>query len=153
MTRTPIIVVEDRAPLAFAISDLFRKHQAELKNWHLEGAVQIVASGWRLLKWLDTQPKQSVRLLVVDYSIVGHDGANIVERLRREDAPLSYPTLHSQCVIIGWSAEASAERSFRDAGANGFISKQRPVTQLVADLMKVLQRLNTGESWVSLHAS
>lgn len=151
MTVTPIVIVEDQALIGMGVSDLFRRSQDQLREQQLEGAVQQVASGRRLLRWLDTQPPKTVRLLLVDYSIVAGEGATLVTQVRDPHSHATiHPALHDQALIIGWSAEVQAEDQFRSAGTDGFISKQRVIGNLIEDILAIKAQREQGETWVSL---
>lgn len=151
-TITPIVVVEDRALLAMSIAEQFRHGQSLLQPYNLDGTVQIVASGRRLLRWLDSQPAHSVRLLLMDFTVADGESTDVLRSIRDpRTGQFRHASMHPDALVIGWSASSnSAIYAFQACGADGFISKQRPIKQLVADVLTVVTRRRAGESWIEL---
>jgi DNA-binding NarL/FixJ family response regulator len=151
MIATPIVLVEDRGVLGLTVSDYIRQDGALLEPYGMNGAVQLLASGRGLRKWLDGQPVGAVRLLLLDFSIVGGASVTILNQLRDPHTGQSlHPALHHDVIVIGWSANLSSVQAFKEAHADGFISKHRPVPQIVTDILAVVQRRRAGEGWVEL---
>ena len=151
MTITPIVLVEDRGLLALSISDLLRRAQEALKAYELNGPAQIVASGRGLIRWLDAQPLGSVRLLLLDFSISDGESTQVLSQIREPHSKEGiHAALHPSALVIGWSANAEAADHFHRTGAGAFISKDRPISELVDNIIKVIQRRSAGERWIEL---
>jgi CheY-like chemotaxis protein len=149
ISRTPVIIVEDNIGIAFLLAEQIRAEADQLETFDMHGQHQIVASGYRLLRTLDAQPDQTVKLIVMDYFLSDGECTPVLARLRDETGTNTHPALHPEAKIIGWSGNDQSITTFRAAGADGFISKHRDPKMLIQDILQVLQRLNTAH-WAEL---
>jgi CheY-like chemotaxis protein len=100
-----------------------------------------------MLRTLDAQPDQTVRLIILDYVLSDGECLPVLARLRDEEGKNAHPALHPEARIIGWSANDQSVTTFRAARVDGFISKHRDPKTLIQDVLQMLQRLNTTD-WV-----
>jgi CheY-like chemotaxis protein len=147
ITRTPVIIVEDNIGIAFLLAEQLRAEAEQLQAFDMHGQHQIVASGYRLLRTLDAQPDQTVRLIILDYMLSDGECLPVLARLRDEEGKNAHPALHPAARIIGWSANDQSVTTFRAARVDGFISKHRDPKTLIQDVLIMLQRLNSTD-WV-----
>ncbi|HEY0606835.1 MAG TPA: hypothetical protein VGD58_28205 [Herpetosiphonaceae bacterium] len=149
ITRTPVIIVEDNIGIAFLLAEQLRAEAEQLQAFDMDGQHQIVASGYRLLRTLDAQVDQTVRLIILDFMLSDGECLPVLARLRDEEGKNAHPALHPEARIIGWSANEQSVTTFRAARADGFISKHRDPKLLIQDVFQLLQRLNHTH-WVEL---
>jgi CheY-like chemotaxis protein len=148
-TRTPVIIVEDNIGIAFLLAEQLRTEVEQLQPYDMNGQHQIVASGYRLLRTLDAQPDESVRLIILDYVLSDGECIPVLARLRDEEGKNAHPALHPEARIIGWSANDQSVTTFRAARADGFISKHRDHKMLIKDVLQLLQQLDHAD-WAEL---
>ncbi|HEX6290099.1 MAG TPA: hypothetical protein VFZ66_12955 [Herpetosiphonaceae bacterium] len=148
-TRTPVIIVEDNIGIAFLLAEQLRTEAEHLQTFEMYGQHQIVASGYRLLRTLDSLPDETVRLIVMDYSLSDGDCMPVLARLRDDAGQNAHPALHREAKIIGWSGNEQSVTTFRAAGADGFISKHRDPKELIQDILRLLQELSHA-NWAEL---
>jgi len=148
-TVTPIIVAEDIPNVALGARSALRRGSATLGEYG-SGPIQVVASGQLLLQWLEDQPPSSVRLILLDYGLTDGPSTNVVAQVRNGDGMTRHPALHSDALMIGWSAHPEAPAAFQDLKLDGWISKHRSITNLAQDVAEIIQRRKNGEIWVEL---
>ncbi len=143
-TETPIVIVEDQGGLALALqSRIFSDFQI---NQRFRGRAKVVDSIQRLREWLDAQPVGFVQLLILDWSVrFGLSTQALGFDLRTHQA------LSSTAIIIGYSGHDEAEESFRQFGADGFISKNRPFAAVADDIMYIVAQREHGCAWTTLN--
>ena len=149
ITRTPVIIVEDNIGIAFLLAEQLRTEVEQLRPYNISGPHQIIASGYRLLRTLDTQPDETVRLIILDYTLSDGECIHVLARLRDEEGKNAHPALHPAARIIGWSSNDQSITTFRASRVDGFISKHRDPKMLIQDVLQLLQRLEHAD-WAEL---
>jgi two-component system, NarL family, invasion response regulator UvrY len=115
-----IVIVDDHAIVR---EGLKRVLQAADVRWQLQEA----SGGLQALEWLRRQPAD---LALVDLSMPGMSGLDLIKRIKTE-----FP--HTRVLVLSMHAEEQyALRAFA-AGANGYITKDSAGTELVAAVRKV----------------
>jgi two-component system, NarL family, invasion response regulator UvrY len=115
-----IVIVDDHAIVR---EGLKRVLQAADVQWQLQEA----SGGLQALEWLRRQPAD---LALVDLSMPGMSGLDLIKRIKTE-----FP--HTRVLVLSMHAEEQyALRAFA-AGANGYITKDSAGTELVAAVRKV----------------
>jgi DNA-binding NarL/FixJ family response regulator len=123
--------MNDLSPLAILIIDdhaivregLVRILEGTNRGWRVAEA----ASGFQALEWLR---RNDAGLAIVDLSLPGMSGLELIARLHRE-----FPKL--RVLVLSMHAEEEyALRAFR-AGAHGYVTKDRASAELVSAVAKV----------------
>ncbi len=123
-----IVIVDDHAIVREGLKRVL--HTADVQ-WQLQEA----SGGLQALEWMRRQP---VDLALVDLSMPGISGLDLIKRIKAE-----FP--HTRVLVLSMHAEEQyALRAFA-AGANGYITKDSASTDLVAAVRKVA----AGGAWVS----
>jgi DNA-binding NarL/FixJ family response regulator len=115
-----ILIVDDHAIVR---EGLVRVLEGTGRGWQVAEA----ASGFQALEWLRRHP---AGLAIVDLSMPGITGLDLIPRLRTE-----FPAL--RVLVLSMHAEEQyAMRAFQ-AGAHGYVTKDRAPTELVDAVAKV----------------
>ncbi len=122
-----ILCADDHPVVRIGIREIIRENLDEV-------SVTEAVDGYETLKQVLCQ---SWSLIVLDDSMPGPSGAELVREIRK--ARLSDPIL-----ILGLHSEASIAAAFRQAGADGYITKTSPENELVNAVRCVL---NNGSYW------
>lgn len=148
---TPVIIVEDTGTSGLNLMEQFKLHQERIAAYELDGAVQIRSSNGLAEEWINGQPDGVVRLIILDLNLRGDPSSMLLQLLRNSNGQNIHPALHSQAIIIGWSAANDAPKIFREGGADGFISKNRTLRRFVSDVLQIVhRRIHEQEPWVCL---
>lgn len=119
-TTLHILVVDDHAVVR---EGLVRVLEGAGQGWQVSEA----GGGIQALEWLRRHPAQ---LVIIDLSMPGMNGLDLIGRLREE-----FPRL--RLLVLSMHAEEQyALRAFQ-AGANGYVSKDRAAAELVSAVVKV----------------
>jgi two-component system, NarL family, invasion response regulator UvrY len=123
MMNTPllrILIVDDHAIVR---EGLVRILESTRRGWQVAEA----ASGFQALEWLR---RNEAGLVIVDLSMPGMSGLDLIARLRKEFAAL-------RVLVLSMHAEEQyALRAFQ-AGAHGYVTKDRAPAELVDAVAKV----------------
>ena len=123
MMNTPalrILIVDDHAIVR---EGLVRILEGTGRGWQVAEAT----SGFQALEWLR---RNDAQLAIVDLSMPGMSGLNLIARLRKEFASL-------RVLVLSMHAEEQyALRAFQ-AGAHGYVTKDRAPAELVDAVAKV----------------
>jgi DNA-binding NarL/FixJ family response regulator len=118
--RLRILIVDDHAIVR---EGLVRILEASGDGW----TVAEAASGFQALEWLR---RHGAELAIVDLSMPGMSGLDLVARLRSE-----FPAL--RVLVLSMHAEQQyALRAFQ-AGAHGYVTKDRAAAELLSAVCKV----------------
>ncbi len=123
MMNTPllrILIVDDHAIVR---EGLVRILESTRRGWQVAEA----ASGFQALEWLR---RNDAGLVIVDLSMPGMSGLDLIARLRKEFTAL-------RVLVLSMHAEEQyALRAFQ-AGAHGYVTKDRAPAELVDAVAKV----------------
>jgi hypothetical protein len=145
------IILEDSAALAIAALAEFADNEARLQTCGLIGTPEVCVNLRQLRKTLAQRQPQSVRLMLLDYSVNGGVTTDVLpDLIDVTTGAVTHPSLHPTCLILGWSSHSNVAPRFCAGKASGFISKHRPLDKLVDDVCFVRQKRNEGEPWVEL---
>lgn len=122
-----ILLVEDNAILASTLVR-FLSRQDNLT------AVKVASSAEAALEQF---PQAAVDLVLVDVSLPGMNGIDLVARLHEQ-----YPALH--CVMLSGHNEASYVGRALAAGAKGYVVKSDPVA-----ILEAVQSVLGGKTYLS----
>ena len=115
-----ILIVDDHAIVR---EGLVRILEGAARGWHVAEA----ATGFQALEWLR---RNQAALAIVDLSMPGMSGLDLIARLRKE-----FPRL--RVLVLSMHAEEQyALRAFQ-AGAHGYVTKDRAPSELVDAVAKV----------------
>lgn len=148
LTNQPYVVIVDDQPAAAlglqaAIAD---QRLSLLRN--LSYGCDRVSSVGDLERQLDLYPAQSIRLMVVDYAMVGRTPLHIIYRLRTSRT--LHPALHPEALLIGWSAYEDVDSLFRSVGFDGFISKHLAQNEVAQAIEWIYQQRLHGAGWTGV---
>jgi DNA-binding NarL/FixJ family response regulator len=121
-----ILLVEDHAILSKSISALVDNSDM--------GVVAVAETGEEALALL---PELNVDLALIDVSLPGINGIDLVARLRRQ-----YPAL--PCIVLSGHHEAVYVRRAMAVGARGYVTKGDPPA-----LLEGIRRVMAGQIYLS----
>jgi DNA-binding NarL/FixJ family response regulator len=124
---TTILLVEDHAIFAQALLRVLRER----------GHLDVVAVAKSAEEALERIPDLELDLVLVDVSLPGRSGIGLVVVLREK-----YP--HLPCVMLSGHVSPHYARRSLDAGARGYLIKDR-----AEGILEGIQRVLNGEIYVS----
>jgi DNA-binding NarL/FixJ family response regulator len=121
-----ILLVEDHSLLSASLSDLLDSGDTTV--------VAVAHSGEEALKLL---PELNVDLALIDVSLPGMNGIDLISRLRRARSDLP-------CIVLSGHHEAVYVRRAIAVGARGYVTKGNPLA-----LVEGIKRVMDGELFLN----
>jgi two-component system cell cycle response regulator DivK len=121
-----VIIVEDNADNLFILTDIL-KEDVGIRYCNAR------ASGWQFFKLLESIPKMSINLILLDIQIPYEDGYAVLQRIRE------VPQLQ-QTLVVAVTANVMPQdvARARAAGFDGFIGKPIDSNRLPAQIKRIL---------------
>jgi two-component system, NarL family, invasion response regulator UvrY len=124
-----ILIADDHAIVRMGLVELLREDFPELLVYHAENSQQTI----------DLLKKYTVNLILLDISMPGRNGIDILKHIR--DLGIKTPVL----MLSMHPEEQYAIRALK-AGASGFVNKQSATEELLIAIRKIL----SGKKYISV---
>lgn len=124
-----ILIADDHAIVRMGLVELLREDFPELVVYHAENSQQTI----------DLLKKYTVSLILLDISMPGRNGIDILKHIR--DLGIKTPVL----MLSMHPEEQYAIRALK-AGASGFVNKQSATEELLVAIRKIL----SGKKYISV---
>lgn len=124
-----ILIADDHAIVRMGLVELLREDFPELVVYHAENSQQTI----------DLLKKHTVSLILLDISMPGRNGIDILKHIR--DLGIKTPVL----MLSMHPEEQYAIRALK-AGASGFVNKQSATEELLVAIRKIL----SGKKYISV---
>ncbi|MFD3163080.1 hypothetical protein [Herpetosiphon sp. NSE202] len=142
-----VVIVDDQPAAALGLQAAIADQQLNVLR-NLSYSCDRIGSVGDLERQLGLYPPQSIRLMVVDYAMVGRTPLHVIYRLRTSRS--LHPALHPEALLIGWSAYEDVDSLFRSVGFDGFISKHLDQRDVVQAIEWIYQQRLHGAGWTSV---
>jgi DNA-binding NarL/FixJ family response regulator len=149
MNQTSIGLLEDHGSLALATRIILQMHYDTIVkeinplSIPMRHSVKISATSRQLQQWLDQQPPESVLIMLIDFNLYGSNSSEILSTLSGKATGFRHIALYSEALLIGWSAHNHLVTTFKDLGADAFISKQLHIESLAKNIVAAIRKRRT----------